>query len=341
MNYDETEWQTSLTLYFQLLNDADAQELISSLWSSVDSIRGKEIEEAEVIDCELLCMLKFSLAFGNKIFFKKIRLNLHRVYEYGLLCGNNYGETFLMQFSANNSIEGHLYPEESRTTFIDGKKSKFDFTVYPTTHVFTTVVELYNSVLSTHSLLEHTDVTVMLDSEAVYDICRRSLDIKRLTYTNLNHLIAQIVSSLTASLRLDGALNVDITEFQINLVPYARIHFILSSFAPVISAEKAYHEQLSVAEITNCAFKPASMMAKYDPRHGKYMTCCMMYRGDVVPKDINASVATIKTKRTIQFVDWCPTGFKCGINYQPPTVGGDLAKVQHAVCIQRLTMSSS
>ena len=57
--------------------------------------------------------------------------------------------------------------------------------------------------------------------------------------------------------------------------------------------------------------------------------------GDVVPKDVNASVATIKTKRTIQFVDWCPTGFKCGINYQPPTVvpGGDLAKVQRAVCM--------
>lgn len=62
------------------------------------------------------------------------------------------------------------------------------------------------------------------------------------------------------------------------------------------------------------------MMAKCDPRHGKYMACCLMYRGDVVPKDVNAAVATIKTKRTIQFVDWCPTGFKCGINYQPPTV---------------------
>ena len=60
-----------------------------------------------------------------------------------------------------------------------------------------------------------------------------------------------------------------------------------------------------------------------------------MYRGDVVPKDVNASVATIKTKRTIQFVDWSPTGFKCGINYQPPTVvpGGDLAKVMRAVCM--------
>ena len=28
----------------------------------------------------------------------------------------------------------------------------------------------------------------------------------------------------------------------------------------------------------------------------------------MVPKDVNAAVATIKTKRTIQFVDWCPTG---------------------------------
>jgi hypothetical protein len=52
--------------------------------------------------------------------------------------------------------------------------------------VSTAVVEPYNSVLSTHSLLEHTDVSVMLDNEAVYDICRRSLDIERPTYTNLN-----------------------------------------------------------------------------------------------------------------------------------------------------------
>uniref|UniRef100_A0A3B4AB49 Uncharacterized protein n=1 Tax=Periophthalmus magnuspinnatus TaxID=409849 RepID=A0A3B4AB49_9GOBI len=123
--------------------------------------------------------------------------------------------------------------------------------------------------------------------------------------------------------------------FQTNLVPYPRIHFPLATYAPVISAEKAYHEQLSVSEITNACFEPANQMVKCDPRHGKYMACCLLYRGDVVPKDVNAAIATIKTKRTIQFVDWCPTGFKVGINYQPPTVvpGGDLAKVQRAVCM--------
>jgi len=213
-----------------------------------------------------------------------------------------------------------------------GKKPKLGFTVYPAPQVSTAVVEPYNSVLSTHALLEHTDVCVILDNEAVYDICQKNLNISCPSYSNLNKLIAQVISSLTASLRFDGALNVDVTEFQTNLVPYPRIHFMLSSYAPVISAEKAYHEKLSVAELTTACFEPANMMAKCDPRHGKYMACCLMYRGDVVPKDVNAAVANIKTKRTIQFVDWCPTGFKCGINYQPPTQvpDGDLAQVTRA-----------
>jgi tubulin alpha len=73
-----------------------------------------------------------------------------------------------------------------------GKKSKLGFTVYPSPQVSTAVVEPYNSVLSTHSLLEHTDVTVLLDNEAIYDICRRCLDTERPTYTNLNRLVSQV-----------------------------------------------------------------------------------------------------------------------------------------------------
>lgn len=134
----------------------------------------------------------------------------------------------------------------------------------------TAVVEPFNSVLSTHSLLEHTDVVVLLDNEAIYDICKRALDIERPSYRNLNRLISQVISSLTTSLRFDGAINVHIIEFQTNLVPYPCMHFIFSSYAPVISTARAFHEQCSVSDITNVEFKPASMMAKCDPRHGKY-----------------------------------------------------------------------
>ena len=86
--------------------------------------------------------------------------------------------------------------------------------------------------------MEHADVAFIVDNEAIYDICRKSLEVQRPTYTNLNRMIAQIISSITASLRFDGALNVDLQEFQTNLVPYPRIHYPLATYQPIMSAEK-------------------------------------------------------------------------------------------------------
>ena len=34
------------------------------------------------------------------------------------------------------------------------------------------------------------------------------------------------------------------------------------------------------------------------------MCAHMMYRGDIVPTDINAAIAAIKSKNIIKFVDW-------------------------------------
>lgn len=78
----------------------------------------------------------------------------------------------------------------------------------------------------------------LVDNEAIYDICKNKLGNERPTYTNLNRIIAQIISSITASLRFDGALNVDLTEFQTNLVPFPRIHYPLASYGPIMNAEK-------------------------------------------------------------------------------------------------------
>ncbi|XP_066921486.1 tubulin alpha-1 chain-like [Clytia hemisphaerica] len=215
-----------------------------------------------------------------------------------------------------------------------GKKAKLEFSIYPSPKVSTAVVEPYNAILTTHTTLEHSDVAFMVDNEAIYDICKRNLSVDRPSYFNLNRLIGQVVSSVTASLRFEGALNVDLNEFQTNLVPYPRIHFPITSFGPIMSAEKASHENHNVQEITNACFEPQNQMVKCDPRHGKYMACCLLYRGEIVPKDVNTAIAQIKTKRTIQFVNWCPTGFKVGINNNAPVVvpGGDLAQVKRAVC---------
>jgi len=224
-----------------------------------------------------------------------------------------------------------------------GRKSKFDICVYPSPRLSTSVVEPYNSVLSTHSMLEHSDVSLMMDNEALYDICTSSLNISQPSYNNLNWIISQAMSSLTTSLRFSGSLNVDLKEFQTNLVPYPRIHFLMSSYAPITSIERLYHEKMSVSELTNSVFDPKTCLAKCDPRHGKYMACCLMYRGDVATSEVQTSVRQIKSKSHLQFVEWSPTGFKCGINSQPPTyvTGGELAPVKRALCMLSNTTSIS
>ncbi|KAF5280468.1 hypothetical protein FQR65_LT03277 [Abscondita terminalis] len=197
------------------------------------------------------------------------------------------------------------------------KKTKLEVAIYPAPQISTAVVEPYNTVLTTHDTLEHSDCTFVFDNEAIYDICRIKLHVERPSYTNLNRLLAQIISSVTSSLRFEGSLNVDMKEFQNNLVPFPRIHFPLVTYAPIASFDKAYHEQMTVADLTNACFEPSNQMRRRCSKR----------------RDLFSSA--IKSRGTVKFVDWCPTGFKVGINYQPPAVvpGSDLAKVQRAACI--------
>ncbi|KAK3726328.1 hypothetical protein RRG08_021059 [Elysia crispata] len=167
------------------------------------------------------------------------------------------------------------------------KKSKIEFGIYPSPRISTAVVEPYNTVLGTHAVLEKSDVCFVFDNEACYDLCLRNLDIERPTYTNINRIVAQVVSAITSSLRFEGDMNSDLVQWQTNLVPYPRIHFPLMAYAPIISAEKAYHEQLTSAQILNSCFEPGNQMLQVDPSIGKYtMACTVLFRGDVSPADI-------------------------------------------------------
>lgn len=215
------------------------------------------------------------------------------------------------------------------------KKCKIEVAVFPSPTMATAVVEPYNCVLSTDATLEDTDCVFLADNEAIYDICQSRLDIDNPNYTSLNRLLAQTVSSITASLRYPGSLNADFTDFQTNLVPYPRIHFPVISYAPIVSKHVVGKECLSVLDITNRCFEHQNRMVKCETADGQYMACVLLYRGNIVPKDVNEAIHMIKSKKDIRFVGWSPTGFKVGINESRPGYleEGDLAKVDKAVCL--------
>jgi len=202
------------------------------------------------------------------------------------------------------------------------KKSKLGFEIYPSPTISTCVVEPYNALL-THWLLDHTEVSLLLDNEAIYEIIQKNIGIKKPSYENLNRLISKVISSMTASLRFEGELNVDLNEFQTNLVPFPRLHFMTTAMAPITTPQKAETAKNDVQGITEICFSPTSFFAKlpdFDPEEDKYMAISLNYRGDVKSKEANATVQWLKQNKKCTFVEWCPTGFKIGLNEIPPAV---------------------
>ncbi|XKL66181.1 hypothetical protein PGB90_009601 [Kerria lacca] len=85
---------------------------------------------------------------------------------------------------------------------------------------------------------------------------------------------------------------------------------------PSTLENKISHRKNTIEDITFDCFKPFNQLVKCDPRHGKYMACCLLYRGLIPPKEISSAINTLKDQELIKFVNWCPTGFKVGINHQ-------------------------
>merc|ERR1712165_508564 len=202
------------------------------------------------------------------------------------------------------------------------KKSKIGFEIYPSPNISTCIVEPYNGLLSTHWLLDHTDVSLVLDNEALYEICQKKLDIKKPSYDQLNRIVAKVISSMTAALRFEGELNVDMNEFQTNLVPFPRLHFMTTSLAPVLNPKKKERETNDCWSITESCLASKNFLVRYtdfDPVEDKYMAISLNYRGTIKSKAANETVQKVKKANKVSFVEWMPTGFKIGLNEQPAT----------------------
>ncbi|XP_031825712.1 tubulin alpha-2/alpha-4 chain [Nomia melanderi] len=261
-----------------------------------------------------------------------IDLAVHRVCRTWEQCSKPTG--FMVFRSLNGGTGGgfgNLLLERLTSDF--PKHVTVDFAICPAPNISNIIVEPYNAVFAAHGSMDHVDCSFLTDNEALYDICKRNLDLEDATYTNLNRILAQVVSSITASMRFEGSVNVTLEELQTNLIPFPRIHYCLATYAPLISPKRAFHAEITTQQITYDCFEPSNQMMKCDPSTGAYTSCCLLYRGDVGPNDVNKAIASLKGKKSIQFVGWSPTGFKVGINYQPTTSvpGGDLASSRRTV----------
>merc|ERR1712164_26020 len=134
------------------------------------------------------------------------------------------------------------------------------YSVYPSPKVSDTVVEPYNTLLSIHQLIENADEVVVLDNEALYDICFRLLKMPTPTFGDLNNLVANGMSGITSCVRFAGQLNSDLRKLAVNLIPFPRLHFFNISFAPLEASASSEFRALTVPELTQQMFDAKNMM---------------------------------------------------------------------------------
>jgi len=192
------------------------------------------------------------------------------------------------------------------------------YSVIPSPKVSDTVVEPYNATLSIHQLVENADQCYALDNEALYDICFKTLKLANPTYSDLNHLIANAITGTTCSLRFPGQLNCDLRKLAVNMVPFPRLHFFLVGFAPLTAFSSQGFRVLTVPELTQQAFDAKNMMCAADPRHGRYLTCAMMFRGSMSSEEVDNEMLQMVNKHSSYFVEWIPNNLKASICDVPP-----------------------
>lgn len=211
-------------------------------------------------------------------------------------------------------------------------KSLHNYCVMPSPNLSNSVVEPYNALLSLADLNELENLLFFFDNESLYEICKNQLEVENPRYRNINRMMAQVVSNITSGLRFEGGLNCNLKEIETNLVPFPKMKNLLTAYAPFRSIEKAYHEYMSVANLTTKVFNSDSLMIKCSLKSGKLLAGCLLYRGDVSPKEINSAVANLRQNKDIVFADCSSNSFKIGINYQTPVAvpGGDIAKTSRS-----------
>ncbi|GAB5361502.1 hypothetical protein AAMO2058_000718500 [Amorphochlora amoebiformis] len=209
----------------------------------------------------------------------------------------------------------------------------------------------YNSVLSLDQLIQHSDCVLPIENQALMDICSR-IDSKRACRTDtrssvneskydstllnksakrgstperyrafddMNTIGAHLLCNLTCSMRFEGHLNVDLNEITMNLVPFPRLHLLLSSVAPLatLANKKLVYGSRGLDQMFTAAFSRECQLTTIQPRSGTYFACGLIVRGKGVEvSDINRNIDRLKPK--LKMAPWNTDGFKIGLCSAPP-----------------------
>nr|XP_039268620.1 tubulin epsilon chain-like [Styela clava] len=220
----------------------------------------------------------------------------------------------------------------------------------------------YNSVLAMRQLTEYADCVLPIDNQSLVNIydkvsqaqstnkfsSDRSVKVDSLVTSNkgcleqkkekpfdsMNNIVANTILNMTSSSRFEGSLNVDLNEIAMNLVPFPKMHYLISSVAPLYISKDVGLPPRRLDQAFGDLFTKDHQLVTADPARSLYLACALMVRGsDVSVSDLRRNID--KLKANLNFVPWNMEGWKTGLcNFPPVGQPYSLLCLSNNTCVQ-------
>jgi tubulin epsilon len=114
----------------------------------------------------------------------------------------------------------------------------------------------------------------------------------------MNNLAANVLLNLTAGMRFEGSLNVDINDITMNMVPFPRFHFLVPSMSPLVTSQVAPQvaasSQRAVDRLFFDVMGRGHQLMKCDPKSSTYLACGLFARGRISSADVARNIMALK-----------------------------------------------
>ena len=95
------------------------------------------------------------------------------------------------------------------------------------------------------------------------------------TVRDLNHLISAVMAGTTCTLRFPGQLNSDLRKLCVNLIPFPRLHFFSTAFAPLVPEGGQAYQHVRPPPLPSAAPPRPSRTKHSSPHVGAHAAACL------------------------------------------------------------------
>ena len=177
-------------------------------------------------------------------------------------------------------------------------------------------MEPYNAIMSIAQIIEDTDISFVIDNEALFNISQKVLKQKSPSFADLNWIMSLSMSGCTASLRFPGILNCDLRKLSVNLTPFPRLHFFTSSYAPLIQKGKEWKlTDWTLSKISDKIWSSQNLLTSIKHSvNAKYLSAAVVFRGrNISSEEIESINRRYIDCKYDEFVEWIPHNVKTSI----------------------------